>query len=55
MIFVVTLPDLGWDCVVGIYEADSEQQIEEYLISDGVDKEYIKEYVISRQTITKLN
>lgn len=32
MIYVVTNPENGWDCVVGVYEADSKEIVEQYLI-----------------------
>ena len=63
MIYVITNPELGWDCICGIYEADSQQQVAE----NYVDEEDLKEgqtpeewmednnYVIHQQYITKLN
>lgn len=30
-VYVTTNPELGWDCVTGVYLADSEQSVIEYL------------------------
>ena len=30
-IFVMTNPEMGWDCVVGVYLANSEDEVIEYL------------------------
>ena len=30
-IFVMTNPEMGWDCVVGVYLANSEDELIEYL------------------------
>lgn len=31
-IFVVTRPEDGWDCVQGVYKADSEDRVKEQLM-----------------------
>jgi hypothetical protein len=33
-IFVLTNPELGWDCVCGVYAAESEEALIEYLGED---------------------
>lgn len=33
-IFVITNPELGWDCVCGVYAAESEEALIEYLGED---------------------
>lgn len=33
-VFVVTNPELGWDCVTGVYLAESKKDVIEYLGSD---------------------
>ncbi len=33
-VFVVTNPELGWDCVTGVYLAESKKAVIEYLGSD---------------------
>jgi hypothetical protein len=33
-IFVITNPELGWDCVRGVYAAESEEALIEYLGDD---------------------
>jgi len=30
-IFVVTNPENGWDCVSGVYEADNEEDIKQFI------------------------
>ena len=37
-IFVMTNPEMGWDCVVGVYLANSENEVIEYL-GDEYDEE----------------
>jgi hypothetical protein len=37
-VFVITNPELGWDCVTGVYLAESEEALIEYL-----GKEYDEE------------
>lgn len=37
-VFVHTNPELGWDCVVGVYLADTEKDVIEYL-DDEYDDE----------------
>lgn len=34
MIFVVTNPESGWDCVRGVYEADSKEDVEEAILNE---------------------
>ena len=29
--FVVTNPEDGWDCVIGVFTAENEQQVEQYI------------------------
>jgi hypothetical protein len=39
-IFVTTNPELGWDCVTGVYLANTEQDVIDYLgdrYDEGVD------------------
>ena len=39
-LYVVTSPDSGWDCVVGIYKASSEEIVREYFNTErGRDTE----------------
>lgn len=39
-IFVVTNPESGWDCVRGVYEAESEEQLKKWLLKDdGYEEE----------------
>ena len=33
-VFVVTNPELGWDCVTGVYLAESEDALKEHLGSN---------------------
>lgn len=37
-IFVTTNPELGWDCVTGVYLANTEQDVIDYL-GDRYDEE----------------
>lgn len=37
-IFVVTQPENGWDCVRGVYRADSEEDVYKFIAEErGVD------------------
>ncbi len=31
-IFVVTNPELGWDCVIGAYQANNPDEVEKYIV-----------------------
>ena len=58
-IFVVTHPENGWDCVGGVYRADSEEDVYEFIAKErGVDSddEQFRHSVIVHQTynITEL-
>lgn len=49
-VFVITNPELGWDCVTGVYLAESEEALIEYL-----GKEYDEEMdVIHSESITEV-
>lgn len=37
MIFVVTRPEDGWNCVYGVYEADSKQQVYQSIADEQGD------------------
>lgn len=52
--YVVTVPELGWDCVIGIFLADSEEEVWELLAENkGCDVEDLDldDYVIHRENI----
>ena len=50
-IFVMTNPEMGWDCVVGVYLANSEDEVIEHLGDDYNDEvDVISE---SRLTVIK--
>lgn len=55
-VFVVTNPELGWDCVVDVYTAESEKQVEEHLSEVyGIPVEEVQdEYVIHEEYITEI-
>ena len=57
-IYVVTNPENGWDCVVGVYEAESEEAVKKYLLWElGYDEEpedWEDRRIIHRQSITKV-
>jgi ATP adenylyltransferase/5',5'''-P-1,P-4-tetraphosphate phosphorylase II len=39
--FVVTNPELGWDCIIGVYQAKSKTALIKWLReNDSYDKEY---------------
>ena len=61
-IYVVTNPELGWDCVVGVFSASDEDIVYEYLCREGYGENYTEEnfeatknyYVIDEQRIQNL-
>lgn len=63
MIYIITNPELGWDCVCGVYEADSEQQVAEYYVEasslkeDQTAEEWMEEnnYIIHQTILRKIN
>jgi len=38
-VFVVTNSELGWDNIVSVYEADSEEDVIEHLKTEGYSEE----------------
>jgi len=62
-IFVVTCPEAGWDCVCGVYEANSEKEVaEQYYAENNVDdiesaENWMDEnnYIIHQTSLTKVN
>lgn len=54
--FVVTNPEQGWDCVVGLYEAESKEAVELVLCAEyEINLEELKnQYVIHKITLTKI-
>lgn len=56
-IFVTTSRDSGWDCVGGVYEADSEEQILEHIAKErGMSIEEIDDIIIHEVfEVTKIN
>lgn len=54
--YVVTRPDLGWDCVVGLYRANSESEVHEYLCEekDITLEESEERYVLHEHDVTEL-
>ena len=56
IVFVVTCPENGWDCVVGVYEAKDEDEVYNYLQEMyGKSREIIEnEYVVHEERIIKL-
>jgi hypothetical protein len=63
MIYVITNPELGWDCVCGVYNADSEQQVAESYVEQTnlkegqTAEEWMEEhnYIIHEISLIKLN
>jgi len=55
-VFVVTNPELGWDCVVNVYTAESEEQVEEHLSElYGIPVDKVQEeYVIHEEVLTEI-
>lgn len=61
-IYVVTSPELGWDCVCGVYEADSEEEVaENFVIEQELEEDqtplgWMEEhsYVIHSQYLIKI-
>ncbi len=47
-LYVVTNPELGWDCVVGVFRADSEDAVYQHIANErSRDVQDIKdEYVV---------
>lgn len=37
-IYVITNPELGWDCVCGVYEADSEEDVAINFIEEELEE-----------------
>lgn len=59
-IFVTTNPQAGWDCVSSVYEADSKEQVLEFVAQErGVSVEELEEtgecIVHSVYSIDKIN
>ena len=59
--YVVTCPDNGWDCVIGLYLATSEEEVYEDLCEEVYENyteselEYIKDmYVVTEKRVTEL-
>ena len=51
--FVITNPELGWDCVVGIFQAKSLDALMTYLKEDEKwSQETLDQHVIHEQVIT---
>lgn len=47
VVYVVTLPKLGWDCVVGVYDGVSEEDLNNrYPESEGY---VVCDYVVDRK------
>lgn len=48
-VYVITCPNLGWDCVVGVLKAknfNSEAEAKQwYLESNDIDLEYLDDYI----------
>lgn len=63
-IFVVTNPELGWDCVVGVYKANSEEEVADYFVKnrdikleeDETSEDWMENenYVIHQEYLTEL-
>lgn len=55
-IYVVTNPELGWDCVVVTYSANSEEEVEIHLSElYGVAVEDIQDqYVITQEELIEI-
>lgn len=42
-IYVVTNPENGWDCVISIYKADSEEAVKQYIADErGISLEELE-------------
>ena len=58
MIFVVTNPQDGWDCVRGVYEASSEEVLKQYLAQECGQEEWTddmsEESIITSCKITSI-
>lgn len=62
-IFVVTCPENGWDCVCGVYEANSENDVaEQYCSQNNIGniesaENWMDEnnYIIHQTSFTKIN
>lgn len=40
-ITVITNPELGWDCVVGVYRGDEESVMQEMIDNEEHEDEYV--------------
>jgi hypothetical protein len=47
-IYVVTNPERGWDCVCGVYSAESEDKVYKYFASEHYGKDDITDEDIER-------
>lgn len=60
-IFVVTDPEMGWDCVHGVYEAKSEEDVKKHLMKEqGYTEENLPGHwddnnIIHETTLRKIN
>lgn len=55
-IYVVTIPENGWDCIHTVYLADSEEKVIECIINEeDVTKEWIENnYVITEKNLIEI-
>lgn len=51
--FIVTCPESGWDCVVGLYCAESISKVEDSL-KEEFGEDWEESYVIHERILTKV-
>lgn len=57
-VYVVTCPENGWDCVIGVYVAHDKEQVYQYLADEqgrNVDDDEIQNrYIVHSKTLESL-
>ena len=60
--YIVTCPDNGWDCVIGLYLAINEEEVYEHLCEDYYGEDYTESdlestkemYIVTCERVTEL-
>lgn len=54
-VYVITNPELGWDCVMGVYQASSEEAVKKRFFKelgyDEIPEDWDNTYVIHKERL----